>query len=624
MSLTCPVCRRQLPVTEEAYGTTGKCRRCGTVLHIGSEGTVTQARRSTGSAAPAGRGAAAGATTASERGMLVPPRRLWPVWVHWLIAAVPAAACGLLLGFDVARPAERELQTAQNDARDARQRAETVDKTVGDLNRRTSSLRSDLSVVRGELTSLQGRIKALDKQVAAEKKAVAQWQSAAQAAQADLKTSQEQVAKVRGSEELWQKKAKISQAAVRSLAERLRASKANLAAARQKLTRGPATAVAKTPGRETPTSRTAPRIAVRPTGTPTTGSTALPPEALQVGDRFVTVKDVLWAAKSSLERMAAETRSIAELRQKAMGIIDSWTDYCIERSLVLAEADRELTDHQKKQIQARVDRREAELISQLGGSTRRLDQQLEKEGRTRKEMRDRERQNITMAAYLRGKGRPTRQYTRRELWEEYSGNRGSYNRDKTVLLRVMVVPFGAFGPKADAAARKEARDAIEQAAGEVRDGENFGEVARGLFLHMQKRYGEKRGPIWRHLPGSTHLKAMADKDGLWRNISLAGIKDSSLRAAAGKLEKGQVSGVVESDERNRFYLVKIERLWPAVTNFEQAQKQVLSNLDLRDFLRWRGQYVKKLVENHKRVHGPVPPTDRRKFILRAVRRVLRG
>ena len=289
----------------------------------------------------------------------------------------------------------------------------------------------------------------------------------------------------------------------------------------------------------------------------------------------------------------------------------------------MAEADRDLTDNQKKQVDAAMDRYEAELISKARGTKRQLEEELAAQGLTLQEMRDRERRDATVRAYLGTKYRPTRQYTKRELWEEYSGNRDSYDRDTRVLLRVMVAPFAAFGAKADAAARSAARSALEAAAAEVRGGKDFGKAASDLFMQMQKRHGDKAGAIWGFLPGSTHLKAMALQGGLWQAISVKSIRDVSVRAAVGKLEEGQVSGVVAGDQRDRFYLVKVQRLRPAVENFEQAQRDVRIALETRDYRQWEWKYLKTLLDDHRRVHGRIPPADRRTFVRTVLQRALR-
>jgi len=278
---------------------------------------------------------------------------------------------------------------------------------------------------------------------------------------------------------------------------------------------------------------------------------------LQVNDRFLTVDDILQAAGEQLQALSA-TRSESVFREKASRILRREIQRQIGRTLILAEAEKHLTDDQKRRISAEVEKELREMIARADGSRVKVRQELAERGTSLEYATEQYRRTLTIRRYLSGKFVPALQISCKMLWDYYRDHREEFSRPKKVQMQMIAAPFAKFLASAGgepseqelAAARKRARQHIAQAAEALAAGEAFEDVA--------KRF-------------SRGIKAA--EGGIWPMMAAGSFRDEQLEAEAFRLSEGQVSGIIET--ATGCYIVKARKVQPGqVLSFERAQERI--------------------------------------------------
>ena len=340
--------------------------------------------------------------------------------------------------------------------------------------------------------------------------------------------------------------------------------------------------------KDVPTSRPTPEPKVQPEPAPVAEPkphpildrpTVVAGSVLQVNERFITVKDIL---RSAHGRLADLPRHLSEpvFQQRAAEIINEEIRGEVSRALVLAEAERRLTDQHKERIKAEVEEFERELVVQADGSRTKLQQSLAKEGTTLQALLDDHTRRLKIQTYLQTKFMPAISINRRMLWDYYRRYRSRYTAAKRVQMQIIAAPFHAFLPRGAGqptdlerqAARTKARHVADSALSAVRDGEEFAVVARRL---------------------SRGIKASAG--GIWPIMAADNFREEKVEQAAFALKEGQVSGIVEAPAG--YYIAKALVVDPGKTvSFEQAQEEIDEVLRQKQYGKLVDAYLKRLLE----------------------------
>ena len=308
---------------------------------------------------------------------------------------------------------------------------------------------------------------------------------------------------------------------------------------------------------------------------------------VQVNRRFISIDDILRPLGPKLSKLP---KSISEqtFRDQAAGLIAQEISGQITRSLVVEEAEKRLVDDQKKAIDQEVKQAQSDMLAAAGGSVTKLRQQLQREGLTLEQAVEDYRRDATFKLYLRHRFMPAIPVTRQMLWDYYRQNSQQFATGHKVQMQIIAEPFAAFlaEPSAHpsaaelAAAKTQARQAIEAAKARLDAGDDFAAVAQ------------------KHSKG-----VKADAGGLWPMMEAGSFKEAEVEKAAFQLAAGGVSAPVESP--HGWYIVKAVKVIPGrVVPFEEAQDQIAEILRTRMYNDLTDKYFQDLMEKSHIVRSP--------------------
>ena len=308
---------------------------------------------------------------------------------------------------------------------------------------------------------------------------------------------------------------------------------------------------------------------------------------VQVNRRFISIDDILRPLGAKLSKLP---KGIGDptFRDQAARLITQEITRQITRLLVVEEAEKRLVDDQKKAIDQEVKQAQSDMLAAAGGSVTKLRQQLQREGLTLEEAVEDYRRNTTFKLYLRHRFMPAIPVTRKMLWDYYCQNSQQFATGHKVQMQIIAEPFGDFladlagQPSATelAAAKTQARQAIEAAKARIDAGDDFAEVAR------------------KHSRG---VKAQAG--GLWPMMQAGSFKETEVEKAAFQLTAGGVSAPVESP--HGWYIVKAVQVIPGrVVPFEEAQDQIAEILRTRMYNDLTDKYFQDLMAKSHIVRSP--------------------
>ncbi len=332
----------------------------------------------------------------------------------------------------------------------------------------------------------------------------------------------------------------------------------------------------------------------RPKPAPPTSAKPLAPgevvavSALQVNDKFVSVGEILRLAHRELDQVP---KNITEstFRLRAAEIIQEVIRGRITQLLVLREATKRVTEEMTKQIDKELADLKKEWVVEIGkGSVQKLEAVLREDGTSLKELLEDERNRLISQAYLREKFIASIYVNHRMLMDYFRKHQAEFSSDKQVQMQLIAEPEAAFlnreatGQPTAAErtrARDQARAVIEQCAAELKNGADFGELAK------------KR---------SKGLKA--EQGGLWPMLSAGSFKETRVEEAAFAMTKGQVSDIIETP--SGFFIVKVADVKPGkVADFEQVQEQIESALRQQQYRRMTDTYLQDMLRHATIVHS---------------------
>lgn len=319
---------------------------------------------------------------------------------------------------------------------------------------------------------------------------------------------------------------------------------------------------------------------------------------IQVNGQFITIDDVLRSVRSELEQASAAPPQV--FRNRAAQIIAAETRRQVGQTLLAAEAERRLTDRQKQAVEAELDRIRKEMIASAGGSRMRLEARFSEQGVTLREVLDEQRRYLTVQFYLQSKFMPAISVTRRELWDYYNENSDEFSTDKQVQMQLIAAPVEAYLPDMPgeptsleiSAARRKARESIEDSMAELNKGTDFAQVARDYSKGIKAADG-----------------------GVWPLMPAGSFRLEKVEQAAFGLSEGEVSDIIETDFG--FYIVKARRVEAGETvSFEQAQERIEQTLRQQRYDQATQQYIEGLM-------GQATVVETERFITMAVDQAVR-
>jgi len=303
---------------------------------------------------------------------------------------------------------------------------------------------------------------------------------------------------------------------------------------------------------------------------------------LEVNGTFLGVEDVV---RSAGPKFADLPRSLSanEFRQRAEEIIRTEINNLVLELLVYAEARNRLTEEQGKQIDQQLDQELRKMITDVGGSRKKLEQDLIAQGNDLDKVLADRRRSLSVVAFLRERFYPAITVTRSMLWDYYSQHLSEFATPAKVQMQVIAAPYsefitaGAGRPTSEEmqAAKLRARAVIEEAAEAVKAGEDFAQVAIRL----------SRG-------------AKAKTGGVWPMMEAGNFREQEVEKAAFALPEGQVSKTIETS--TGCYVVKAMKVQPGATiGFEQAQERIEQNLKKQKADELEQQYFQRLMQKSR-------------------------
>ncbi len=299
---------------------------------------------------------------------------------------------------------------------------------------------------------------------------------------------------------------------------------------------------------------------------------------IQVNGRLISVDDVLRGAHRPLTEAASAPEPA--FRHRAAEIILDETRFQIGQALLATEARRRMTEDQERIVDAEMERIRRAMIASAGGSRTELQNRLREEGLTFQEFLDAQREQLMVQLYLRSRFTPEVSVTRRELWDYYQENIDEFSTPKRVQMQIIAAPADAYVPDEPngaptslelSAARDKARQRIEEAAEQLRQGRDFAEVVN--------EYSEG---------------VRADRDGIWPLMPEGSFRLEEVEQAAFELAQGEVSDIIETDDG--FYIVRAHRVEPGdVVQFQQAQEEIRETLMQSRYERLTQEYMDNLL-----------------------------
>lgn len=296
---------------------------------------------------------------------------------------------------------------------------------------------------------------------------------------------------------------------------------------------------------------------------------------LQVNDKFITLQQVLRPLRRQLQAAAAAS-SEEVFRRRALELIGEEIRTQIERTVLLGEAEKQISEEEEPIIREEVNNRLRQTIAEVG-SRALFDQQLRREGTDLSAWQEDVRRALMVNLYLHRRFGASIEITRRKMWEYYKAHRDEFRTEGGAQMQIIAAPFRKFlpadRPATDAdrqAARRDAREQIGKAAAALAKGEDFGQAARTF----------SKGP-------------MASSGGVWPMMERGSFRAKPVEDAAFAQKVGQVSKVIETPLG--FHVVKTIARRPArEPTFESVQADIEEKLKQQEYDKLREKYLKDI------------------------------
>jgi parvulin-like peptidyl-prolyl isomerase len=281
----------------------------------------------------------------------------------------------------------------------------------------------------------------------------------------------------------------------------------------------------------------------------------------EVGDRVITIQDVLAAARAPLADL--KSRYLGdELQRRTSELLADVLRNLIGQALLAQEAEHQLSEQEKQQVQLTVDRIIKEMIG-TAGSLVNLRQQLDQIGLTMEQEKRRQTEAQMIQTLLDKEVRQLVQVRAEEVRQYYREHQKDYYQPKQVRIRQILIRYD------DYASKTEAQKVAEQVLAKLREG--------GDFAHLAETYSH--GPY-------------AQQGGLWEFVG-PGTFIEPVDRVAFSLAPGEVSDLTEGP--TGFNIIRVEEMKPERTvTFEEAQVEISKKLYSQHYLERYRTYVGNL------------------------------
>jgi len=285
----------------------------------------------------------------------------------------------------------------------------------------------------------------------------------------------------------------------------------------------------------------------------------------QVNDEVITREDILGPIRPQMSKWRREYSEEA-FRSRCRQVIDLRLREEISRRLVMQEAETELSDEEKEQIDLTLGKMLKDLAAGAG-STLLLEEKLKARGTSMEEHRRRQRRRLLVQRYLHKKIGPKIHITHSELLDYYRQVRPErYVHPTRVRLGLITIR------KAESARPEDARALAQAVRQRAAGGEDFARLAR--------RYSH--GP-------------MAEKGGDWGFITEGSFRVKPVDSCLFSLKAGEVGPVIETDEA--YHVVKaLERDPGRTVPFTEVQDELEDEIRDRKFNKKVTKYIQDLYE----------------------------
>jgi len=283
----------------------------------------------------------------------------------------------------------------------------------------------------------------------------------------------------------------------------------------------------------------------------------------EVNGEVITREDILgpirvqmakWRTEYSPEAFESRCRQVITMRLREE----------ISRRLVVQEAEAELSEQEKEQIDTTLGQILKNLASEAGSALL-LEEKFQREGSSIRKERERRRKELLVQQYLRRKISPTVHITHSELLNSYRQVREErYVQPTRVRLGVVAVR------KSESPDVAQARAVADAAHERALKGEDFARLAR--------RYSH--GP-------------MASNGGDWGFVTKGSFRIKAVDEVLFTLKAGEVGPLVETDEA--FYIVTaLARQEARTVPFTEVQDELEDEIRDRKYNETVNKYIQDL------------------------------
>jgi parvulin-like peptidyl-prolyl isomerase len=285
----------------------------------------------------------------------------------------------------------------------------------------------------------------------------------------------------------------------------------------------------------------------------------------EVNGEVITREDILGPLRPQMRAWRKEYSDEA-FRERCRQVISMRLREEISRRLVVQEAEAELSEQEKEQVDQTLGSMLKDLTAEAGSALL-LEEKLKERGSTVEEHRQEQRRRLLVQRYLHKKIGPKIHITHSELLGYYNEVRPErYEKPTRVRLGLIVIR------KADSPAPEDARAIADAVRSRAAGSEDFARLAR--------RYS--RG-------------TMADKGGDWGFIGQGSFRVKAVDEVLFGLDAGEVGPVVEASDA--FYVVKaLEREDGRTVPFTEVQDELERELRDRKFNEKVDKYIQSLYE----------------------------
>lgn len=314
---------------------------------------------------------------------------------------------------------------------------------------------------------------------------------------------------------------------------------------------------------------------------------AVESDALIVNDEAITVDDILEPVQPEIEELARTLTGELYYR-RVLEIVRQQIVDAVAQHLIYRRASRTITEEMEPQVKKAVEQMERDRIGrEFHGRETEYENYLQKKRRTRDQVKERLRKSLVVDEYIRGRLRNLiPEPNRYELEQYYEAHKQDYAAPAYRELYLIDVPIAGFYdrdillmrrpplPEEERAAEKKARETIELAMTDLKNGEKFEDVA--------KRYSN--GPH-------------KDDGGYWGRIRspMAG-RWTEPYAKFVQMKSGETSDIIEAAKS--YFIVRVGEIQEeSYTPFESLQYELGLRIKNERFQRLKADFLQKELDD---------------------------